>query len=77
MSCANIPPVSAHRTSQALALSAMMDMISNGQAVQAAVVRGAGKAEIEALREQGRALHESYLDHMQSAATHVRNLIEP
>lgn len=72
-----VRPVSEHRNSQALATAAMMAMISNAQAIQAAVVRGAGQDEIEQLRDEGRALHESYLDHMQAAATHVRNFIEP
>lgn len=72
-----VPAVSDHQSALALATSSLMALISNAQAVQAAVVRRAGVAEIEALRDEGRALHEAYLDHMQSAATHVRNLIEP
>lgn len=72
-----VGPVSEHRNSQALATAAMMAMISNAQAIQSAVIRGAGAEEIERLREEGRAHHETYLDHMQAAARHVRNFIEP
>lgn len=72
-----VPAVSDHQSALALATSSLMAMIANAQAVQAAVVRGAAVREIEALRDEGRALHETYLDHMQAAAVHVRNLIEP
>jgi hypothetical protein len=54
-----------------------MQCISQAQAIQAAVVRGAHAAEVEALRHTANAHFESYLDQMTEAAAHVRNIIEP
>lgn len=69
--------MSAHRESAALALAAMMDLVSRGQAIQSAVIRNASREEIEAMRAAAHDVFDAYLDHTTDAATHVRQIVQP
>jgi hypothetical protein len=69
--------MSEHKKASALGTAALMDIISRAQATQAAVIRGAPQEELEAIRRETHDLVDAYLDHMTSAATHVRAFIEP
>lgn len=55
----------------------MMDVISRGQAIQAAVIRKAPASEIDGMRAEAHAVLDAYLDHMTAAAVHVRQIVEP
>lgn len=68
--------MSAHKEASALGTAALMDLISRAQAIQAATLRGASGAEIEAIRYDAHAVLDAYLDFMASAATHVRDIIK-
>ena len=54
-----------------------MDIIGRGQAMQAAIIRGAGQEEIATMRAQAHDVFEAYLDHTTQAAQAVRAIIEP
>lgn len=60
-----------------LATSALVDIISRGRAIQAAVIREASPSDIENLRREAHDVLDAYLDHTASAATHVRQILEP
>ena len=55
----------------------MMDLVSRGQAIQAAVIRNASREEIEAMRAAAHDAFDAYLDHTTDAATHVRQIVQP
>lgn len=65
-----------HKRSAALATGALMDIIGRGQALQAAVIRGATGQEIEVMRAEVHSVVDAYLDHTFDAAMHVRALTE-
>lgn len=69
--------MSDHRHSAALATSALMGLISRGQAMQAAVLRQASPEELETMRREAHDVLDAYLDHTTQAATAVRSIIEP
>lgn len=69
--------MSDHHEALAKASAAMMQMIAQGQSIQAAVIRGAEAAEVEQMRLDGVSIAESYLDHTIKAARAVRAIIEP
>lgn len=69
--------MSAHKAEIAFAQAALLEIISRGQALQAAVLRGATQDEIETIRAETHDVLDAYLDHTASAATHVRQIIEP
>lgn len=79
MTCAKVPadPMTQARESARLATAALMDLGARAQAIQAAVLRGAPAAEIEAMRQEAQAVAESYLDHTIEAAKAARALLEP
>lgn len=54
-----------------------MDIIGRGQAMQAAVIRGAPADEIETMRREAHDVLDAYLDHTTQAAQAVRAIIEP
>lgn len=54
-----------------------MDLIGRGQAMQAAIIRGAGQDEIAVMRVQAHDVLDAYLDHTTQAAQAVRAIIEP
>jgi hypothetical protein len=60
-----------------LATAALMDLIGRGQAMQAAIIRGAGQDEIAVMRVQAHDVLDAYLDHTTQAAQAVRAIIEP
>lgn len=66
-----------HKKSSKLAMAALMDIISRGQAIQAAVIRGSGAEEIAVMRAEAHDVLDAYLDHTASAAVHVRQILEP
>jgi hypothetical protein len=66
-----------HREAAALATAAIYDLISKGQALQAAVIRGASEAEQTQLRQEAQMIVDAYLDHMAEAAAHVRAIANP
>lgn len=68
--------MSAHKEAAQLAMASMMDVISRGQAIQAAVIRNAPAAEIDGMRSEAHAVLDAYLDHMTAAAVHVRQIVE-
>ena len=66
-----------HKNSANLATSALMDIISRGQAVQAAAIRDAGAQEHAVIRQQAHDVLDAYLDHMTEAGRHVRAIANP
>lgn len=56
---------------KALANAALMSLIGNGLAIQAAIIRKAPREEVETLRDQGRAYHEAYMDQTEAKAREV------
>ena len=54
-----------------MANEALEDLISSGDSLQQAIIRGAGPAEQQKIREVAMAQAETYLDMMAEAATHV------
>lgn len=65
-----------HKQSMVLALAALQDIISRGQAIQAATVRSEGQERAAELRVEAHDLLDAYLDHMTSAAVHARQLLD-
>lgn len=68
--------MSDHRDATKLATATLLELIARGQALQAAVVRGASEQEIEGLRQAGMAVAEAYMDRVQEAARVVRSMID-
>ena len=66
----------AHKQSMVLALAALQDIISRGQAIQAATVRGEPQESVAALRGEAHDILDAYLDHMTAAAVHARQLLD-
>ncbi|WP_297803411.1 hypothetical protein [uncultured Brevundimonas sp.] len=60
----------------ALASAALMELISTGQAVQAAVLRGAGREEVDALRDKARDIADAYIDNCHSAAQQAVEILK-
>ncbi|MBP8062391.1 MAG: hypothetical protein KAY29_00835 [Brevundimonas sp.] len=54
-----------------------MDIIGRGQAMQAAIIRGAGQQETDVMRAEAHDVLDAYLDHTTQAAQAVRAIIEP
>ena len=56
-----------------------MDIIGRGQAMQAAIIRGAGQQETDVMRAEAHPhdVLDAYLDHTTQAAQAVRAIIEP
>lgn len=65
-----------HRQSEALGHAALLAIIGNANEIKAALIRGADRAEIDGLRDKGRALHEAFLDHAEASARKVRSMID-
>lgn len=64
-----------HRDANALTIAALIDMTGRARAIQAAILRGAPDAEVEAMRQEALAVAESYLDHTIEGARAVRAII--
>lgn len=71
------PRLDAHKEPLAKATATLFDIIGHSRKLQAAVIRGAPPEEIEALRMEGTAMYEAYLDLNTEAATHIRALAQP
>lgn len=69
--------MSEHRQKMVLAQAALQDIISRGQAIQAATIRSDGAERLADMRTEAHDLLDAYLDHMTAAAVHVRQTIEP
>ncbi len=67
--------MSAHRESSKLATASLMEIISRGQALQAAVIRGAPPEEQEQIRQEMHDVLDAYLDHTAEAAQHALSLL--
>lgn len=65
-----------HREAAKLATATMVELIARGQALQAAVIRGASEAEIEKMRQDGLALAEAYLDRTLEAGRAARAILD-
>lgn len=68
--------MTAHKEAAMLGTAALMEIIARAQSTQAAALRGAPPAELEAIRREAHDLVDAYLDHMTDAARHTRALIE-
>lgn len=68
--------MSAHRDANALATATLMEIISRGKAVQAAVIRGDNPDAQEAIRQDAHSLLDAYIDQMSDAARHARAILE-
>lgn len=66
----------AHKQSMVLALAALQDIISRGQAIQAATVRSEGQDRMAELRAEAHDILDAYLDHMTAAAVVARQLLD-
>lgn len=55
----------------------MIDLVGHAQVMQAAVIRGAPREEVERMRSVGHDKLDAYLDLMTGAATQVRTIFEP
>jgi hypothetical protein len=67
--------LSDHKASVVLASAALMEIISRSQALQAAVIRQATQAELEAIRSGAHDVLDAYLDHSAAAATKARAIL--
>ncbi|KQW79719.1 hypothetical protein [Brevundimonas sp. Root1279] len=65
-----------HKDASKLATGAIMDLISRGHMMQAAVIRGASPEEIETMRSEAHSVLDAFLDHTTAAATHVRAVLK-
>jgi hypothetical protein len=68
--------VADHKTPLALAQAALMEIISKGQAIQAATLRGAGRDEVEKIRAEAHDMLDAYLDRSSEAAAAVKALLD-
>jgi hypothetical protein len=66
-----------HRATGQLATASLIELISRGQALQAAVIRGDKPEAIERLRLDALDVATAYLDLTMQAAVAVRSIIEP
>lgn len=66
-----------HLTSVGLATAALYDIIGRGQAMQAAIIRGAAQQEIVTMRAEVHDVIDAYLDHTAAAARAVQVLSKP
>jgi hypothetical protein len=66
--------MSKHRVSIDRATAAMMEIISCAQQTQAAILRGEGQEELEAIRARAHDHLDTYIDHTAEAATAVKAL---
>jgi hypothetical protein len=67
--------MASHRDHVVLSTATWIEVVSTGQAYQAAVLRGAPEAELSALRVKCHDLLEAYLDHMSAAGVAARTLL--
>lgn len=65
-----------HKDSSTLATAALMEIISQAQSLQGAILRKASREEVEAQRGAAHDMLDVYLDHTVSAATHVRAILK-
>ncbi len=68
------PRLGAHKMPVQLAIETMLDIISTGEELQAAIINDADRVEQERIRDVARAQFEAYLDLTAQAATAVRAL---
>lgn len=68
--------MSEHKDALNLATAALYDIIASGKGLQAATIRNASREDIEAMRSAAHDKLDAYLDHMTSAATHVRAILD-
>jgi hypothetical protein len=59
------------------ATAALVDIVATARTLEAAVIREAPSAEVEAIRGKAHDLLEAYLDRTSEAATMVRQILEP
>jgi len=59
------------------ATAALVDIVATARTLEAAVIREAPAAEVEAIRGKAHDLLEAYLDRTSEAATMVRQILEP
>lgn len=64
------------KTSSALAMAAMVEMIAIGQQYQAAVIRGAGRAELDAIRGKAHDMLDAFIDQRAEGGFAVRSILD-
>lgn len=69
--------IGAHKKPAVLATAALMDIIAQARAIEAAALRNASPEDQAALRQRGHDLLDAYFDLTAEAATAVRLLIDP
>ncbi len=69
--------MSEHKAVTLRATAALVEIVAVARTIEAATIREAPRAEIEALRGKAHDLLEAYLDRTSEAATLVRQILEP
>lgn len=69
--------MSDHRAVTKRATAALVEIVAIARTLEAATIREAPSAEVEAIRGKAHDMLEAYLDRTTEAATLVRQIIEP
>lgn len=69
--------MSDHRAVTKRATAALVEIVAIARTLEAATIREAPAAEVEAIRGKAHDMLEAYLDRTTEAATLVRQIIEP